>query len=155
MSQHHWSIADIPDQHGKLAVVTGGNSGIGYEAARALAAKGAHVILAVRDTAKGRQALERIRRATPRAQVEVAALDLADLASVRQFAETLLAQQPALPLLINNAGVMALPYRRTADGNTPPLRTIRSAPAGKLALSIGNPGAAEYDTRRDEILVPN
>ena len=67
MSQDHWTVAAIPDQHGKLALVTGGNSGIGYEAARALAAKGAHVILAVRDTAKGRQALERIRRATPRA----------------------------------------------------------------------------------------
>ncbi|HEU4329400.1 MAG TPA: oxidoreductase [Roseiflexaceae bacterium] len=116
MSTQHWTAADIPDQAGRLAVITGANSGIGYEAARELARKGARVILAVRSQDKGRAAADTIRRELPSASVEVQVLDLSDLASVRRFAEALLAREPALPLLINNAGVMALPYRRTADG---------------------------------------
>lgn len=116
MATAQWTERDIREQHGTLAVVTGANSGIGYEAARALAAKGAHVVLAVRSTQKGQAAAETIRRAVPDAQVEVMALDLGDLSSVRAFAEQFTRQHTALPLLINNAGVMALPYRRTADG---------------------------------------
>ncbi len=116
MSTQHWTAADIPEQGGRLAVITGANSGIGYEAARELARKGARVILAVRSQDKGRTAADAIRRETSGASVEVQPLDLSNLASVRSFAEALLAREPALPLLINNAGVMALPYRRTADG---------------------------------------
>jgi len=112
----HWTIDAIPDQKGKLVVITGANSGIGFEAAKALAGKGAHVILAVRSDTKGQAAVEKIRAAYPRAQVEFDILDLADLASVRSFAERFVSRYAALPLLINNAGVMATPYRRTADG---------------------------------------
>ena len=102
-----WTPADIPDQTGRTAIVTGANSGIGLETARELARRGAHVVLAVRDTGKGDRAAAAIG-----GSVEVRALDLADLASVRAFA----GDAPAPDLLINNAGVMALPYRRTADG---------------------------------------
>ncbi len=112
----HWTIDAIPDQKDKLVVITGANSGIGFEAAKALAGKGAHVILAVRSDTKGQAAVEKIRAAYPRAQVEFDILDLADLASVRSFAERFVSRYAALPLLINNAGVMATPYRRTADG---------------------------------------
>jgi NAD(P)-dependent dehydrogenase (short-subunit alcohol dehydrogenase family) len=113
---NHWTTDNIPDQRGRLAVITGANSGIGYEAALALAGKGAHVVLAVRSEERGRAALARIAAAHPGARAEVRPLDLADLASVRRFAEGMLRDHAALPLLINNAGVMAIPYRRTADG---------------------------------------
>jgi NAD(P)-dependent dehydrogenase (short-subunit alcohol dehydrogenase family) len=116
MAQTQWTGNDIPNQHGNVAVVTGGNSGIGYEAALALAAKGARVILAVRNAEKGQAAVTAIQRAHPGAQAEVMPLDLSNLGSVRHFAETFLQRFEALPLLINNAGVMALPYARTADG---------------------------------------
>jgi NAD(P)-dependent dehydrogenase (short-subunit alcohol dehydrogenase family) len=111
-----WGIEDIPDQYGKLALLTGANSGIGYEAALALAGKGAQVILAVRNLEKGQSAATSIKQVYPRATVEVMALDLADLGSVRRFAETFLGRFSHLPMLINNAGVMALPFRKTADG---------------------------------------
>jgi NAD(P)-dependent dehydrogenase (short-subunit alcohol dehydrogenase family) len=116
MGQTQWTSNDIPNQRGKVAVVTGGNSGIGYEAALALAGKGARVILAVRSAEKGQAAATAIQRAHPGATVEVMALDLSNLGSVRRFAETFLQRFESLPLLINNAGVMALPYGRTADG---------------------------------------
>jgi len=116
MAANEWTINQIPDQRGKLAVITGSNSGIGYEAALALAGKGAHVVLAVRSAEKGQTAMAAIKRAHPGATVEVMALDLSSLASVRQFAQALLQRFEQLPLLINNAGVMALPYARTADG---------------------------------------
>ena len=116
MAAQPWTYDSIPDQRGKLAVVTGGNSGIGYEAALALAGKGAQVILAVRSAQRGQEAAAGIRRAYPQAAVEVLELDLASLASVRRAAEALQRRHAALPLLINNAGVMALPHRRTADG---------------------------------------
>jgi NAD(P)-dependent dehydrogenase (short-subunit alcohol dehydrogenase family) len=116
MADTQWTINDIPDQRGNVVVVTGGNSGIGYEAALALAGKGAHVILAVRNAAKGQAAVTAIQRAHPGAAAEVLALDLSNLGSVRRFAETFLQRFKVLPLLINNAGVMALPFGRTADG---------------------------------------
>jgi len=116
MAATQWTQDDIPSQNGKLAVVTGGNSGIGYEAALALAGKGAHVILAVRSAERGQAAVTAIQRAHPGAAAEAMALDLSNLSSVRRFADTFLQRFEKLPLLINNAGVMALPYGRTADG---------------------------------------
>jgi NAD(P)-dependent dehydrogenase (short-subunit alcohol dehydrogenase family) len=111
-----WSEADIPDQSGRTAVVTGANSGIGFETARALAAKGARVVLACRSEEKGRDAERRLRVALPSADVRFEPLDLGALASVRAFAEKLRAAEPRLDLLVNNAGVMMPPYGRTADG---------------------------------------
>ncbi|GGO80660.1 oxidoreductase [Wenjunlia tyrosinilytica] len=112
-----WTAADIPDQRGRTAVVTGANSGIGYCTARELARKGAHVVLACRDESRGKAAEARIGEEVPGAEVELSVLDLADLASVRDFAERYgRSGREGLDLLVNNAGVMALPYRRTADG---------------------------------------
>lgn len=109
-----WNASDIPDQSGRTAVVTGANSGIGLITARELARRGARVVLACRDESRGRAAAARIRSAVRDADAEFAPLDLADLASVREFAT---AHAPdRIDLLINNAGVMALPYGRTADG---------------------------------------
>ena len=102
----NWTAADIPDQAGRVAVVTGANSGIGRIAARELARAGAEVVCACRNTAKGREAF-------PDGDVEVRELDLADLSSVRAFAESF---EGKLDLLVNNAGVMAPPRRLTADG---------------------------------------
>ena len=116
MAMHTWTIEDIPEQTGKLVVVTGANSGLGYQTAWALAGKGARVVLAVRDEEKGRAVAAAIQQAYPWAQLEVMALDLAELRSVRRFADTFRARYDTLALLINNAGVMALPYRRTLDG---------------------------------------
>ncbi|MFD7629080.1 oxidoreductase [Streptomyces sp. NPDC059851] len=111
-----WSARNIPDQSGRTAVVTGANSGIGYAAARELARRGAEVVLACRSAARGHAAAIRLRSEVPGAEVEFAHLDLADLGSVREFAEGYARRRPALDLLVNNAGVMALPYGRTADG---------------------------------------
>lgn len=111
-----WSYADIPDLSGRIAVVTGGNSGLGYETARALAGHGAHVVLACRDLLKGGVASERIAKEHPSAEVELAELDLASLASIRAFAEGFSSRHPELHVLCNNAGVMALPRRQTGDG---------------------------------------
>ena len=111
-----WTADDIPPQAGRTVVITGANSGIGYEAARQLAAKGAHVVLACRDQAKGRGAIESITAAQPSASVELMELDLADLGSIRRFAAAARAASPALHVLCNNAGVMAIPHRTTGDG---------------------------------------
>ncbi|MCR3746925.1 SDR family NAD(P)-dependent oxidoreductase [Lentzea californiensis] len=107
----------VPDQHGKRIVVTGANSGTGKEAAKRLAGAGAHVVLAVRTEAKGRQAETEILAAHPGARLEVRRLDLADQASVRTFAEELIAGGEPLDVLVNNAGVMNVPARtETVDG---------------------------------------
>ena len=111
-----WTASDVPDQSGRVAVVTGANSGIGYEAALVLAGRGARVVLAVRDLAKGNQAADRIRRAHAGAQVEVQELDLTSLASVRAAAEALRTAHPTIDLLLDNAGVMYPPKQVTADG---------------------------------------
>jgi NAD(P)-dependent dehydrogenase (short-subunit alcohol dehydrogenase family) len=108
--------ADIPAQDGRVAVVTGANSGIGFETARALAAKGARVVLACRDEGRGREAESRIRDAVADADVRFEPLDLSSLASVEQFAEKLLAEESRLDILCNNAGVMMPPLGHTADG---------------------------------------
>ena len=110
-------VYEVPDQTGKLIVVTGANSGTGKEAARRLAAAGAHVVLAVRTPAKGERARAEILAQTPAARLDVRRIDLADLASVREFADGLIAGGTPVDMLINNAGVMAPPTRMTtADG---------------------------------------
>jgi NAD(P)-dependent dehydrogenase (short-subunit alcohol dehydrogenase family) len=117
MPTTRWTAEDVPDLAGKTIVVTGGNSGIGYEAARVLARKGAHVVLACRDPGKAQAAVGAMKRAAPSAvSVEALPLDLADLASVRAFAAAYRTRHATLDVLCNNAGVMALPHRKTADG---------------------------------------
>ena len=111
-----WTTEQIPDQSGKIVIVTGANSGIGYEATRALAIKGASVIMACRSLEKGQRAVDQIRTEFPDAQVLLRPLDLADLSSVQQFANTFLSEFDRLDVLINNAGGMAIPYHKTADG---------------------------------------
>jgi NAD(P)-dependent dehydrogenase (short-subunit alcohol dehydrogenase family) len=107
----------VPDQAGQRVIVTGANSGTGKEAARRLAEAGAHAIMAVRTVAKGEQARAEILARHPGAQLEVRRIDLADLASVREFSDALLAGGQPVDVLINNAGVMAPPARMTtADG---------------------------------------
>jgi NAD(P)-dependent dehydrogenase (short-subunit alcohol dehydrogenase family) len=111
-----WTADDMPDLSGKTIVVTGGNSGIGYEAALAFARKRAEVILACRDLGKARTAAAQITSSASGAKVEVMELDLSNLASVRGFSDAYHLQHQALHVLCNNAGVMAIPYRQTVDG---------------------------------------
>jgi NAD(P)-dependent dehydrogenase (short-subunit alcohol dehydrogenase family) len=111
-----WTTANIPDQTGRTAVITGANTGLGYETAAALAAKGAQVVLAVRNLDKGKDAADRIAAASPGAQVQLQELDLTSLESVRAAAEQLKANYDAVDLLINNAGVMMTPKSTTKDG---------------------------------------
>jgi NAD(P)-dependent dehydrogenase (short-subunit alcohol dehydrogenase family) len=111
-----WTAERIPDQSGRLAVVTGANSGLGLVTARELARAGARVVLGCRNLAKGEAACDAIQGAAPEAQLELEELDLAALDSVRAFAQRFRAAHDGLDLLINNAGVMATPRRRTADG---------------------------------------
>jgi NAD(P)-dependent dehydrogenase (short-subunit alcohol dehydrogenase family) len=116
-----WSVADIPSQNGKLAVITGATGGLGYETALVLARAGAEVLVTGRNAEKGRVALrqinDQIKRAEPSAKVRFAMLDLASLASIRAFAEIMVENGRPVDLLINNAGVMDLPTRRlTEDG---------------------------------------
>jgi len=112
-----WTESDMPMLTGRRVIVTGANSGLGLETARALAEHRASVTLAVRDASKGEQAEAFIRQTAPEADLSIGILDLADLDSVRVFAETWSARNPSgLDVLINNAGVMAIPQRTTADG---------------------------------------
>jgi NAD(P)-dependent dehydrogenase (short-subunit alcohol dehydrogenase family) len=108
-----WTADDIPDQSGRTALVTGGNSGLGYQTVLQLARKGARVLLAARDRARGTAALERLGAEAPGSRAELAQIDLADLASVERFAAGFLASGQDLGLLVNNAGVMAIPHRET------------------------------------------
>ncbi len=111
-----WTAEQIPDQTGRTAVVTGANSGLGLVAARELARAGAEVVLACRNAEKGEAAVESIRAEAPGASVSLERLDLADLASVRAFAERVAAEHGTLDMLINNAGLMAPPQGKTGDG---------------------------------------
>lgn len=111
-----WAVEDLPDLSGRVAVVTGGNSGLGLETARALSGRGAHVVIACRSPEKGEDAALDIRGSGTKGPVEVMPLDLANLASVRAFADAFRARYARLDALCNNAGVMALPRRTTADG---------------------------------------
>jgi NAD(P)-dependent dehydrogenase (short-subunit alcohol dehydrogenase family) len=111
-----WTAADVPDQTGRIAVVTGGNSGIGYETGSVLADRGATVVLACRNVEAANEAAQRMTAARPAGSVTVEQLDLSSLASIRDFATRLHASQPKVDLLINNAGVMWPPRSTTADG---------------------------------------
>jgi NAD(P)-dependent dehydrogenase (short-subunit alcohol dehydrogenase family) len=111
-----WTTADIPEQTGRVAVITGANTGLGYETAAALAAKGAHVVLAVRDLDKGKTAANLITQHDPGASVGLQELDLTSLDSIRAAAEQLRSDHDHIDLLINNAGVMFTPKSTTKDG---------------------------------------
>ncbi|WP_370961525.1 SDR family NAD(P)-dependent oxidoreductase [Amycolatopsis sp. cg9] len=116
MTDPQWTENDVPDQGGRVAVVTGANSGLGLETARVLAEHGAHVVLAVRNLDKGRQAVAHITGRVPGAELGLQRLDLASLESVRAAASELRAAHPRIDLLINNAGVMYTPRQKTQDG---------------------------------------
>lgn len=111
-----WTASDIPDQTGRVAVITGANTGLGYETALALAGHGAHVVLAVRNLEKGKDAAARITAQSPHADVALQELDLTSLESVRAAAEQLRSAHDRIDLLINNAGVMWTPKSTTKDG---------------------------------------
>ena len=111
-----WTARDIPDQTGRVALVTGANSGLGYHTALELARHGAKVVVASRSDVRGKEAMARIIAEVPDADLDLRALDLASLANIRSFAEGLKASYPSLDLLVNNAGVMAIPRQLTADG---------------------------------------
>jgi len=116
MAPLSWSPDDIGDLTGRVALITGANSGIGFETARALADHGAHVVLGCRNPEKARRAAEELENDLERSSVELLTLDLSDLVSVRRAAAQFLAEHARLDLLVNNAGVMGTPYRQTADG---------------------------------------
>ena len=116
---HHenkWATSDVPNLEGKTVVVTGGNSGIGFETARVLADRGALTVLACRSEERGERAVRRILDGTPGCHTEVMVVDLADLASIERFAERFADQHDRLDVLVNNAGIMAVPYGRTVNG---------------------------------------
>src|SRR6266498_608779 len=135
-----WTADDLPDLSGKTAIVTGANRGLGYQTALELARNGAHVLLAARDPARGTAALERLRADAPASRAELVELNVADLDSVRRFAEAFLARGEGLDLLINNAGVMAIPQRElTAEGFERQLGTNHLghfAPTGRLLPAL-------------------
>lgn len=111
-----WTESDIPDQTGRVAIVTGGNGGLGFETTRALAAKGAQVIMAARNQEKAAAARAEIMNRVPDPLLDVRELDLASLGSVAGFADSVIADHDRLDLLVNNAGVMAIPEQKTEDG---------------------------------------
>lgn len=111
-----WSATDIPDQSGRVAVVTGANGGLGLETARELARRGARVVMAVRNQQKAQQAVQDIRASIPDATLELVSLDLGSQASVKEAAGQILREHERVDLLFNNAGVMGIPERKTVDG---------------------------------------
>jgi NAD(P)-dependent dehydrogenase (short-subunit alcohol dehydrogenase family) len=116
VSGDHWTAGDVPDQHGRVAVITGGSGGLGLQTAKVLSANGATVVLAGRDTTKLAGAVAELQAARPGASVQTAELDLASLESIRKAAADLAERFPTLHLLINNAGLMFPPYGLTRDG---------------------------------------
>lgn len=114
--EDNWTTANIPDLSGKVMIVTGANSGIGFEEAKEFARKGAQVILACRSMDKAQAAMYRILAEIPDARAEIMRLDLASLDSVRQFAEAFKSKYDRLDVLVNNAGIMMVPYSTTEDG---------------------------------------
>lgn len=140
-----WTFDDLPDQTGRTALVTGANTGIGFETARMLASRGAEVILACRSEAKGRAAVDRIVAEHPGAGATLERLDLSDLENIASFATRIAAGRNRLDLLILNAGVMVPPASKTAQGFELQLGVNHLghfALAGRLLpLVLGNPGA--------------
>ncbi len=134
-----WTSAQMPDQRGRVAIVTGANSGLGLVTARELARVGASVVLACRSTDRGERAASAIRGAVPAAEVSVRELDLGDLASVRVFADRFAGEREGqgLDLLINNAGVMATPRRVTRDGFESQLATNHLGHFALTGLLLG------------------
>jgi len=159
-----WTTKDIPDQSGRLAIVTGANTGLGYETSLELAGAGAEVVVAARNQAKGEEAVRRILAAHPNAAVRLELLDLASLADVAAFSARIAARHQHIALLINNAGVMALPKRgETVDGfeqqfgvnylghfalTAHLLPLLRAAPAPRvvnLSSGVHHMGAIHFD----------
>ena len=116
MTTKNWQLTDIPDLTGKTIIVTGGNSGLGFEAVKALSAKGAELILACRSIKKGEIARNQIMETQPTSNITVMELDLADLKSVRNFVDAFKQKHTQLDILLNNAGIMMVPYGLTKDG---------------------------------------
>ncbi len=112
----NWTVENMPDLTGKTIVVTGGNSGLGYESVKAFASKGAEVVLASRSTEKGEEARAEILKVVPEGKIQVMQLDLGDLESVRNFASAFKLSYKKLDVLLNNAGIMMTPYFTTKDG---------------------------------------
>lgn len=141
----NWTTQDIPSLTGRIALVTGANSGIGYETTLALAQKGAHVVMACRDEHRGREALERLRSRYANASVELRILDISSLSSVENFALSFIEAYERLDLFVQNAGIMMVPYAQTADGFESQMATNHLghfALTGRLLPLIRNaPGA--------------
>ncbi|OIP83040.1 MAG: short-chain dehydrogenase [Porphyromonadaceae bacterium CG2_30_38_12] len=116
MSKTSWTTNNIPSLSGKIIIVTGGNSGLGYEAVKAYASKNAQVILACRDLSKGENAKQEILKTLPNGLIDVMMLNLADLSSVKDFADSFQKKYKQLHILLNNAGIMMTPYQQTVDG---------------------------------------
>lgn len=112
----NWTVKDMPDQNGRVVVITGANSGVGYESAVALAKKSARVIMACRSIDKAERARQELLKSAPGATVEIMPLDLGNLKSVHSFADSFKAKYDRLDILMNNAGIMAPPYGKTVDG---------------------------------------
>ena len=111
-----WNLADMPAQDGRVVVITGANGGLGLASATAFAGKGAHVVMAARNQAKAQAAHDEILAAHPDASLEIVELDLGSLASIKEAANTILERHPRIDVLLNNAGLMAMPERQTSDG---------------------------------------
>jgi len=116
MAKSNWNANNIPNQNGRVVIVTGATSGLGKEAAKVLASKNATVVMAVRNTTKGGSVAAEIRKQYPKARVDVRQLDLTSLASIKGVYEGFEGQYDRLDVLINNAGIMACPYSKTKDG---------------------------------------
>ncbi|HKY90019.1 MAG TPA: oxidoreductase [Nevskiaceae bacterium] len=140
-----WSLADVPDQSGRIAIVTGANTGIGWWTAFGLASRGAHVVLACRSMPNADAAAARLRAAVPAARVETQRLDVSDLASVHAFADAILARHPRLDLLVNNAGIAWAPQQASAQGHELHLATNFLGPFALTARLVdrlkATPGA--------------
>lgn len=145
LNEHRWDTTHIGNLTGKTAVVTGANSGLGFETALALACKGATVVVACRDEARAAAAMQSIQECVPAARLEFEPLDLADLGSVRLFAQRFSTRHTRLDILCNNAGVMALPHRRTVDGFEMQIGTNHlghfALTAQLLRIIVNTPGA--------------
>jgi len=137
MATNNWTITDIPDLTGKTVIVTGGNSGLGYESVKAFALKGAQVTMACRSMTKGEEAKKRIVRFLPSADINVMELDLTDLKSIRNFATNFKKNHTRLDVLLNNAGIMMVPYSLTKDGFESQLGTNHLGPFALTGLLLG------------------